>query len=223
MSVLGTVWLVSSDGVSQLQAVLEIARQNTQVMRSNPAWWLVYAVACFVSQLLVLPSGSVLLIIAGFVFQPLAAAAVFALAQVLTAIPVYKLGQWIAKHAPQRLARLQLTWRARSRWQDALQSESVLATFVLRLTPVFPSAIASILAASLRIPLSTFVFATALVCWIRPLFFASLGASMRSMTDINELSDLQRLDRGLPLILLFVAVLLLLLARLYLRSQQRRA
>ena len=90
-----------------------------------------------------------------------------------------------------------------------------MTTVVLRLTPVIPSAAACLLAAGLGVDLRKFLAATAAVCWIRPLFFASVGGSLQALSALpNALSTSSVFG---PLLLLAIAALLLLIVKLTMR------
>jgi len=88
----------------------------------------------------------------------------------------------------------------------SLRGNEILATALLRLTPVIPSAGACLLAAMCRIGLRPFMIGTLLTCWIRPLFFASSGAAMSSV--LIKDADISGLDVT-PLILVFASVLIM--------------
>jgi len=89
---------------------------------------------------------------------------------------------------------------------------------VLRLTPVIPSAAACLLAAGLAITLNKFILATIAVCWIRPLFFASIGGSLQALTELSMASS--GVAAFKPLLLLFIAAVVLLLVKVLLRIKR---
>ena len=214
VSVAGSVWLLAFDGFAYVQSVL--AGIDSRLANSgNYALWLgAYAVLCLLSQLLVIPSGSLILIAAGFIFSPLLAAAIFSVAQGLCSWPVYGIGKSISDKFPHRFDLLVDKFSFPPDWDRLVHEEGFLATVVLRLTPVIPSAAACLLAAGLNIGLRRFIPATIAVCWIRPLFFASIGGSLQAL---SALSSATTSSVFLPLMLLFVAASVLLLVKLYLR------
>jgi len=172
---------------------------------------------CLVSQLLIIPSGSLILIAAGFMFSPLLAAGIFSVAQVLCSWPVYRIGKVISDKFPQRFDLLTTRFSFPPDWDRLVREEGFFATVVIRLTPVIPSAAACLLAAGLNIGLIRFIPATIAVCWIRPLFFASVGGSLQALSGISEAASASAALK--PLLLLFIAAFVVFLSRLYLRRR----
>jgi len=72
-----------------------------------------------------------------------------------------------------------------ARLVELLKNEPFTLSAVLRLTPVIPAAIAAIVAATLKVGDTTFVLATLCVGWVRPLFFASIGGAVLSLSQIQ--------------------------------------
>ena len=103
-----------------------------------------------------------------------------------------------------------------------LNQEGVVAAIVLRLTPVIPSAAACCIAAALKIPIGAFCLATVMVCWVRPLFFASVGGAFQELSSLKNTLEGGASINLWPIILVFVTSLLLLLVRLWLRHQNKR-
>lgn len=215
LSVAGSVWLVLFGGIELLQSYLIDLSERVKDAGSNPQWLVIYALVCFVSQLLIIPSGSLILIAAGFIFSPLLAMSIFSVAQVLCSFPIYKAGEAIGRKFPDRFALITQRFRLPAGWEQAVQSEGLLATVALRLTPVIPSAAACLLASGLGIRLGGFIVATIAVCWIRPLFFASIGGSLQALTSLSGAINSTQALR--PLLLLFIASLVLFLVKLLLR------
>lgn len=215
-SVVGSVWLIAFDGLAYVQALLNGINSRVENYGNTVLWLCAYAILCLLSQLLVIPSGSLILIAAGFIFSPLPAAAIFSIAQVLCSWPVYRIGKIISDKFPQRFELLTDKFSFPPDWDRLVQKEGFLATVVLRLTPVVPSAAACLLAAGLNISLVKFIPATIAVCWIRPLFFASIGGSLQALSALSTTPTSSVL---LPLLLLFLAAVMLLLLKLYLRMR----
>jgi len=217
LSVAGSVWLLLFGGLEVVQDFL--VSLSIRVDRDN-WWWLgAYAVVCLLSQLLIVPSGSLILIAAGFIFSPLLAAGIFSVAQIICSLPVYAIGKTISDKYPNRFQALNSRFRFSADWpvdwESIVRHEGFLATVVLRLTPVIPSAAACLLAAGLGIGWSRFLLATVAVCWVRPLFFASVGGSLQALTALRD-----GVSTVLPLLLLFAASVALLLAKLFLRVKR---
>lgn len=189
-----------------------------QHQATQAAWLAAFAVLSFILQLLIIPSGSLLLIGAGFVFGVLPSVAIFTVAQCLAIWPIYR----ICKHGlavnSARVRRTVDTFLEKSRVSQIIGSEPLISGMVLRLTPVVPSAAATAVAAFSGINLSVFLTSTILVGWVRPLFFASIGGSVKEMSGFA--TALSGEFQVAPLVLVFIAVVLLLLVRLWLRSRR---
>ena len=216
VSVVGSVWIIAFDGLTFIQAMLQGLNNRVADSSNLPVWLAAYALLCLISQLLVIPSGSLILIAAGFIFSPLLAAGIFSIAQVLCSWPVYRIGKIISDKFPRRFELLTNKFHFPPDWDRLVEKEGFVATVVLRLTPVIPSAAACLLAAGLNISLARFIPATIAVCWIRPLFFASVGGSLQALSAISSATTSSVLK---PLLLLFVAAVILLLVKLYLRMR----
>jgi len=208
-SIAVTAWLLFYNGTDMLVATFW--RSFDWVQQHRLVALLLFFVISIISQLIVMPSGSLMLLLAGFALGALPAAAVFATAQVVAAWPVYTLSRRAVKPVEEGFARGVDTHRMQKILDKlaSLRGNEILATAVLRLTPVIPSAGACLLAVMCDISLRSFLIGTLLTCWIRPLFFASSGAAMSSVlmdADINE--AISGLDVT-PLILVFVSVLIM--------------
>ena len=218
-SVAGSIWLLVFDGLVVVQNALVNINSHVEGASGKMPWLVAYAFVCLLSQLLIIPSGSLILIAAGFIFSPLVAAGIFSVAQVICSWPVYGIGRTISEKFPQRFNSLAKRFKFPPGWERVVQQEGFLATVVLRLTPVIPSAAACLLAAGLAIGLQKFILATIVVCWIRPLFFASIGGSLQVLTDLSGASGNTAFK---PLLLLFIAALVLLLLKVFLRIKRAR-
>ncbi len=223
LSVLAIGWMVFLDGTQWLSETLTVAANHP-----SPAglWWLAgFFVVAVLTQLLVVPSGSVLLVAAGFVFGAPLAAGLYAAAQMLTAWPVFA----ISRRAIQQ--RSQSFWsrhvervstQSVLRSLEALRRDSFFATITLRLTPVIPSAVACVLAAMAGLSRRGFLLGTLASCWIRPLFFASAGASVRAAGQLSEQGYEFSISDVAPLLILFAAAVLILVIRFVLYSKTKR-
>lgn len=219
VSIVGSVWLVAFDGLTVVQQLLVALNNRVEDANNNLLWLAAYALLCLVSQLLIVPSGSLILIAAGFIFSPLAAAAIFSIAQILCSWPVYGLGAFVSDKFPKRFDALTRRFNFPPDWQHVLHQEGFLATVVLRLTPVIPSAAACLLASGLGIRLRQFILATIVVCWIRPLFFASIGGSLQALSALSDAAA--GVATLWPLLFLFIAAVALFLVTFLLRLKQR--
>ena len=214
-SVAGTVWLLFFNGLESIQSLMAFIDVKANAARNDGFWLFVYCCICIVSQLLVVPSGSLILIAAGFIFSPLLATVIFSLAQILCSWPVYKMGELVSNRYPDRFKLIATRFKVAPDWEQAVQKEGFIATIVLRLTPVIPSAAACLLAAGFGITLRKFIPATIAVCWIRPLFFASIGGSLQALSALPDALGATSVFG--PLLLLAIASMVLLLAKLYTR------
>lgn len=222
-SVFGSLWVVLFDGAQVIQnALMHIATLAEKGRHQNQGTlMLLYAGICLVTQLIVIPSGSMILIVSGFIFGPVLAAGLFSIAQVLALWPVYAIAAWslrtdkagFLKRFQQRLLSMPVV--------KALKREGIALGMVLRLTPIIPSAAASCLAAGLNIPLRAFFIATLLVCWVRPLFFASIGGALQEVSSLQSTLGGQSSFSVWPIVLVFVAAVIVLVTRLWLARQQR--
>ena len=220
-SVLVTVWVLLFDGADLVQQLIYRAASYAQSVGGeyNARMLIIYSVVCLITQLIVVPSGSMILIVAGFVLGPVLAAGIFSVAQVMALWPVYKVASVSLQVGEKSwLHRFQASLLA-SPAARALKKEGIVAGIVLRLTPVIPSAAACCLAAALKIPLKAFAIATVLVCWVRPLFFASVGGALLELSSLKStIAGGAAIDLW-PILLVFFASILLLLVRLWLRRQ----
>ena len=67
---------------------------------------------------------------------------------------------------------------------EAFRTRGILATAVLRLAPVVPSAVCSLAAAGLGIGRWKFYIGTLMVGWVRPVIFAYMGATAAKLAPI---------------------------------------
>jgi len=100
-----------------------------------------------------------------------------------------------------------------------LKDQPLLLSMVLRLAPIVPSAAAVVVMCVFKVPFRTLVLGTAMVGWVRPLFFASLGASLSSLTKLKDPSALLNETSLQPLLILFASALLVLIARVWVKHQ----
>ncbi len=221
LSVAVTGWWLFFDGFDSLQSQLIHFNQQANSSDNKTFWLTIYALVCVFSQLLIVPSGSLILMAAGFIFSPLLAAGIFSVAQVLCSWPVYRLGTIVSRRFPDRFSQLTDRFKLPADWHQVIEKEGFYATVVLRLTPVIPSAAACLIASGLGIRLWRFIPATIAVCWIRPLFFASLGGSLQSLAGLSNAID--GADTLKPLVLAFFAAVALLVVKITLHYKSRNA
>lgn len=221
VSVAASIWLLWLDGSTTLTQLLSRSIDSQPSHGRFATGLLVFFIVSLTTQLLVVPSGSILLIAAGFTFGATPATLTYALAQLLSAWPVYAASA-AARKRPGGWARHASAPAAQRLLQSigTLRQDALLTTITLRLTPLIPSAVACVLAAMLQLPLRFFLLGTLAVCWVRPLFFASSGASLAQLGNLRaDNFSLAALDPT-PLVLVFAAAIgLLLLKRTLVRFQ----
>ena len=215
-SVILTTWLLFYGGTELL--VTAFWRSYDWAQQHGTLALIMFFIISFVSQLIVIPSGSLMLLLAGFALGALPAAAVFAAAQVLSAWPVYVLSRRAIKPVKEGFLRTTAEHRIQKILDRlaTLRGNEVLATVLIRVTPVIPSAGACLLGAICGISIKPFMIGTLLTCWIRPLFFASSGAAISAVlieADVKEV--LGGLDVTPLLLVFFSAVILFFVGRKY--------
>ncbi|MFK7862128.1 MAG: hypothetical protein AB8B64_25195 [Granulosicoccus sp.] len=176
--------------------------------------WLWFSLAVLVSQLLVVPSGSALMLFGGFLLGAPEATLIFSTIQLLATILLVWLGR---RSGVEKLAHSLSGWSVTvEKTMTTLDRVPLMLGIVLRLFPVLPSAIACLLSVVFTIPLCTFLLATALVGWIRPLLFASAGALIPSFLDIEASRSDIVVSVLWPATLLFCSGVILLFIRIWL-------
>ncbi|MEL6372937.1 MAG: VTT domain-containing protein [Pseudomonadota bacterium] len=200
-----------SDALTAVQAFVT-AQPLTALM--------LYAALCLLSQALVVPNGSLLLLAAGLLLGALPAAAIFFAAQLIMTAPLFALGR--AGLGRWSLAHLQdaMPPAAAARWRPTiarLRDEGILLAVLYRLTPVLPSAIVCLAASATGLTLRDLLIGTALAGWVRPLLFASLGETAARVTTLVAVKEDVWGTLLLPLSALFIAALALLAWRVVLR------
>jgi len=174
-----------------------------------------FVLLVLISQLLIIPSGSILMIGGGFLLGSLAAAVIYTALLPITGIII---GQIAASSSLKKWVEKFLYRHNRATTMvDLLKHEPFTLSAVLRLTPVIPAAIAAIVASTLQIKHKTFILATLCVGWVRPLFFASIGGAAQSLKQISSGSSSANEQGILPLLLLALTAIVNLLIRCWLR------
>lgn len=131
--------------------------------------------------LTVLPLGTATILLAGALLGTWAGWVQFA-SQVVASIIIYETGglrrQQAAIESLDARPRLKLAL-------TKLQNYGFASTALLRIAPVVPSAACSIICKALGISRTKFIGGTLTVGWIRPVFFAAVGAA----TSLNAIRD----------------------------------
>jgi uncharacterized membrane protein YdjX (TVP38/TMEM64 family) len=210
-SMAGTVALVAAGGSGGILSIFARLEQHRTAALAAFALWAVLA------NCLVLPAGSLSLIAGGAVFGATAPAGIWFAAQLLTAPLIYRAGATSQDRVASLVARY--LGRAPARLLATAARDGVWTTAVLRLTPILPSAPATLIAAGAGIELRAFLVGSAMAGWVRPLYFASLGAAAGSLAQAGSLAEALPLQTVVTLAMLFACAGLLLAARLYLRQR----
>ncbi len=212
LSALGTgamLWLGGRDLVMTVLAALE--QRPTTFAIAFAAWALI-------ANCLVLPAGSLSLIAGGAVLGAVLPAGMWFAAQLVTAPFIYRttvsaqlaatglIERYLGAGATQLLARA--------------ADDGVWLTAVLRLTPIIPSAPAAMIAASSGVTFKSFMLGSALAGWVRPLYFASIGATAGSLVRAAGVSTASGWQILAPLAILCIASAALFGARLYIKASK---
>lgn len=222
ISVLLVVWLGLLGGTE-----LFAESSSASIAASSRNWQLVaFILIASVSLWLVIPSGSLLLIGAGFVFGAATATGLYYLLHCIFCWPVYQLARQGLVGSSAEGTTTPLEKYVPAHWVPTLvnlQNEPLLASLALRLIPVIPNAIACVTAPLLGIGFKPFFIATIVSCWVRPLFYASIGAGISELSELRNPEALVSQVDSLPMIGLGLSALALLLARLFiLRKKEAR-
>ncbi len=205
---------VSSDGGARVFALLDwLQRQAAQAPVQTLA---LYALVCFLSQLVIVPSGTLIALGGGYLFGLVAGGGVLATSALAANVIVFLIANsafagLVARYAdaaPQRRRAL-----------DILQAEGAAGVVALRLSPIVPSALTATLSAAAGIGLATFAAMSVLTIWVRPFAFAAAGASMRQLTDVAQGAPA---NTALLVSALSLAGFLLFALRLYVRARAER-
>ena len=212
-SALGALILVLAGGGATVIAILAAVEANRTLALT------IFAVWALLANCLILPAGSLSVMAAGALFGTVVPALVWFTAQLLTTPFLHRAG-FGNRAEIDRMVRRYLGARASALLADATR-EGVWTTILLRLTPVLPSAPTALIAAWAGVDRRSFLLGTVLVGWLRPLYFASLGAAAGSLARIDGSVAAPSLQTALPLALPFACAALLLAVRLYVRRASR--
>lgn len=169
-----------------------------------------FALWALIANCLIVPAGSLSLIIGGAALGSFLPAAIWFVAQLACAPLLYRA-------ASDRTIRQQLIERylgaSATKLMARAARDGIWASVVLRLTPVLPSAPAALIAAGIGISLRSFLIGSSLAGWVRPLYFASIGAAAGSFARAETISP--NIGITAPLIVLSCVSIVLFAARLY--------
>jgi uncharacterized membrane protein YdjX (TVP38/TMEM64 family) len=184
-------------------ALLGHIHQTLLMLQDRPVVVAVgFAVWALVANCLVLPAGSLSMIVGGAVLGPLVPAVTWTVAQLITAPLLYMLIQRGVSRItvpPHPMA---------ARLIRQAQANGLQATALLRLMPIMPNAPATMLAATIGIDLRTFLIGSVLTGWVRPAYFSGLGALLGSLTRLDAVTELLSVATLLPLLALFAVTVI---------------
>lgn len=143
----------------------------------------IYALICFASQLVVIPSGTVIALGGGYLFGTIPGGGILAAGAMLASLIVYAVARGALAHLVSGFA---ANTPARQRALETLRHEGAAGVLALRLSPVVPSAVTATLSAAAGIRFSTFALMSAAAIWVRPLAFAGAGSSLHTLADAGS-------------------------------------
>ena len=209
-SAIGTAAMLWLGGRDMLMAVL-------MALELHPvAFACAFTVWALIANCLVLPAGSLSLIAGGAVLGAFVPAGIWFAAQLATAPLIYRAASHSQLHAGGLIERY--LGPAAAHLLARAGHDGVWATAVLRLTPVIPSAPAALIGAAAGIRLRSFMLGSAVAGWIRPLYFASIGATAGSLARADSVSAASGMSMIAPLLVLCGASAVLFAARLYVNA-----
>lgn len=177
-SVVGTLGLLTAGSGG---AVLDLLRL---VERHRATLAIVFGLWALLANCLVLPAGSLSLIAGGAALGALLPAAIWFVAQLLTAPLLYRAGN--VDHARVDAVLRRYLGSGAATLVEQAARDGIWTTAALRLTPVLPSAPAALIAAAAGIELRSFMIGSLLAGWLRPLYFAGLGATVGSLSRVGS-------------------------------------
>ena len=196
-------------------ALLLLAREMLAALTDRPALVAVaFAAWALVANCLVVPAGTLSMIVGGALLGTVLPTLIWSIAQLLTAPLLYALTKRgfgaLTLHRYADVAPL----------ASQAQANGLQATALLRLLPIMPNAAATMIAATVGIDLRTFLLGSVLTGWVRPAYFAGLGAAVGSLSQVEAVTELLSLRTLVPLMLLFAGLVALMAAS---RIRKRRS
>lgn len=215
LSGIGIYWLALGGGAEWIAETIKAL--DRQVAANLALAVAAFFGVCFLVQLFILPTGTIAMLTGGFLFGAPLAAAIYHAGQLLAAPIVYlavrmgfgafadkKLDAIVERYLPGRFGNV----------LEIARSEGIMAAVSLRLAPVITSAVVPILAAASGIRLNALMIGSILVGWVRPLFWASIGATAHSLADVSNPSEIISKVNLTPILLAFGAAALVFALRI---------
>lgn len=168
-------------------AVVVSAREVLAYLAERPVLMVtIFAIWSVICVSLVVPIGTISVIVGGILFGAFLPAVLWTVAQLVTAPVIYHLTRSsMGNNAGGGLVERWLGRRS-AEIVDLARVDGFFTVIVLRLLPIIPSAPTCMIAAALGIRLKHLVLATLAVGWVRPLYYASLGVTIGSLTKLED-------------------------------------
>jgi uncharacterized membrane protein YdjX (TVP38/TMEM64 family) len=185
-------------------ALLIAARETLAALQERPTLIAaLFASWALVANCLVVPAGTLSMIVGGALLGTIIPTLIWSVAQLMTAPLLYALTRRGMGSVPMlrnpQVARLVALAR----------TNGMQATALLRLLPVMPNAPATMMAATAGIDLRTFFIGSVLTGWVRPAYFAGLGATVGTLSKVEAVTELLSVHTLVPLLGLFAGTVLL--------------
>lgn len=195
LSVVATGAMVSAGGsiavVLQGREALAYLAERPVLMFSIFSAWSLICVS------LIVPAGTISVIVGGILFGAFLPAALWTAAQLVTAPLIYHLtlrsfdtsdSGPVAQTAGIRIVERWLGRRS-AEIVELARVDGLFTVIVLRLLPIVPSAPTCMISAALGIRLKHLMLGTMAVGWVRPLYYASLGVTIGSLTRLEDAGE----------------------------------
>jgi uncharacterized membrane protein YdjX (TVP38/TMEM64 family) len=227
MSIVVTCAILAAGGGA---AVVVNAREALAYLAERPALMLaIFSVWSVICVILIVPIGTISVIVGGILFGAFLPALLWAVAQLVTAPVIYhltlrSLGSDVDSTpgaAPGAGVRLVERWLGRRTAEivDLARVDGIFTVIVLRLLPIIPSAPTCMISAALGIRLKHLVLGTLAVGWMRPLYYASLGVTIGSLTKLEDAGGVLGIAVVSQLLLMLAGVAVLWFVRHLVRAR----
>ena len=156
-----------------------------------------FSIWSLICVILIIPAGTISVIVGGILFGAFLPAALWTAAQLITAPLIYHLTLRSFDTNDNGPAAQSAGIRVVERWLgrrsaeiiDLARVDGLFTVIVLRLLPIVPSAPTCMISAALGIRLKHLMLGTMAVGWVRPLYYASLGVTIGSLTRLEDAGD----------------------------------
>jgi uncharacterized membrane protein YdjX (TVP38/TMEM64 family) len=211
-------------------AIVLSGREALAYLAARPVLMVaIFAVWSVICVILIVPIGTISVIVGGILFGAFLPALLWAVAQLITAPVIYhltlrSLGSGVGGvpgAAPGAGVRLVERWLGRRSAEivDLARVDGIFTVIVLRLLPIIPSAPTCMISAALGIRLRHLVLGTLAVGWMRPLYYASLGVTIGSLTKLEDAGGILSMAVASQLVLMLAGLTVLWFARHLVRAR----